>query len=49
MYVFWSARHNLNSFAVSVENGLNLWIVADNIHKGADINTIQIAEQLIAL
>jgi aspartate-semialdehyde dehydrogenase len=33
----------------SVENGLNLWIVADNIRKGAALNAIQIAEQLIAL
>ena len=32
----------------SVENGLNLWVVADNIRKGAATNTIQIAELLIA-
>ena len=31
----------------SVENGLNLWIVADNLRKGAATNTIQIAETLI--
>ena len=31
----------------SVENGLNLWVVADNIRKGAATNTIQIAELLI--
>lgn len=31
----------------SVENGLNLWIVADNIRKGAATNAIQIAEKLI--
>tara|TARA_B100000902_G_scaffold348600_1_gene356627 strand:- start:2273 stop:3262 length:990 start_codon:yes stop_codon:yes gene_type:complete len=31
----------------SVENGLNLWIVADNLRKGAATNTIQIAEALI--
>ena len=31
----------------SVENGLNLWVVADNIRKGAATNTIQIAESLI--
>jgi aspartate-semialdehyde dehydrogenase len=31
----------------SLENGLNLWIVADNIRKGAATNTIQIAETLI--
>lgn len=28
----------------SVDNGLNLWCVADNIRKGAATNTIQIAE-----
>ncbi|MGL5244620.1 MAG: aspartate-semialdehyde dehydrogenase [Sarcina sp.] len=28
----------------SVDNGLNLWVVADNIRKGAALNTIQIAE-----
>lgn len=31
----------------SVDNGLNLWIVADNLRKGAATNTIQIAEYLI--
>jgi aspartate-semialdehyde dehydrogenase len=31
----------------SVANGLNLWVVADNIRKGAATNTIQIAEELI--
>lgn len=31
----------------SVKNGLNLWVVADNIRKGAATNTIQIAENLI--
>jgi len=30
-----------------VENGLSLWIVADNLRKGAALNTIQIAEELI--
>lgn len=28
----------------SVENGINLWCVADNIRKGAATNTVQIAE-----
>ena len=28
-------------------NSLNLWIVADNIRKGAALNAVQIAEQLI--
>ncbi|MGB1019838.1 MAG: aspartate-semialdehyde dehydrogenase [Flavobacteriaceae bacterium] len=32
----------------SIENGLNLWIVADNLRKGAATNTVQIAEYLIA-
>lgn len=32
---------------VSVENGLNFWCVADNLRKGAALNTIQIAELLI--
>ena len=31
----------------SVKSGLNLWIVADNLRKGAATNTIQIAEKLI--
>ena len=31
----------------SVEHGLNLWIVSDNLRKGAALNTVQIAEELI--
>ncbi|MGH7825263.1 MAG: aspartate-semialdehyde dehydrogenase [Candidatus Binatia bacterium] len=31
----------------SVPNGINLWIVADNLRKGAALNAIQIAEILI--
>lgn len=31
----------------SVENGLNIWVVADNIRKGAATNAVQIAEELI--
>ena len=30
----------------SVENGINLWVVADNIRKGAATNAVQIAEIL---
>ena len=30
----------------SVDSGLNLWVVADNIRKGAASNTVQIAELL---
>lgn len=31
----------------SLDSGINLWVVADNIRKGAATNTIQIAELLI--
>lgn len=31
----------------SIDNGLNLWVVADNIRKGAALNAVQIAELLI--
>jgi aspartate-semialdehyde dehydrogenase len=31
----------------SIENGLNLWVVADNLRKGAATNAVQIAEILI--
>jgi aspartate-semialdehyde dehydrogenase len=31
----------------TVENGLNLWIVSDNLRKGAALNAVQIAECLI--
>jgi aspartate-semialdehyde dehydrogenase len=30
----------------SIENGLNLWVVSDNLRKGAALNAIQIAEIL---
>ena len=33
---------------ISHANGINLWVVADNIRKGAATNSIQIAEVLIA-
>lgn len=32
---------------ITVENGLNMWIVSDNLRKGAAVNAIQIAELLI--
>lgn len=32
----------------SVANGLNIWVVADNIRKGAATNAVQIAQYLIA-
>ncbi len=31
----------------TVENGLSLWVVADNLRKGAALNSVQIAEALI--
>ncbi len=32
---------------ISCDNGLDLWIVADNVRKGAALNSVQIAEKLI--
>ncbi len=32
----------------SLERGLNLWIVSDNLRKGAALNAVQIAERLVA-
>ena len=32
---------------LSTETGLNLWVVSDNVRKGAALNSIQIAEVLI--
>lgn len=31
----------------TVENGLSLWVVSDNLRKGAALNTVQIAESMI--
>lgn len=31
----------------SVENGLNLWVVSDNLRKGAALNAVQIGEVLL--
>ncbi|KEH98086.1 aspartate-semialdehyde dehydrogenase [Clostridium massiliodielmoense] len=33
----------------SLDNGLNIWVVADNIRKGAASNAIQIAEKIISM
>jgi len=33
---------------LSVDNGLNLWVVSDNLRKGAALNAVQIAEVLIS-
>lgn len=30
----------------TVDNGLNFWVVSDNLRKGAALNTVQIAEEL---
>lgn len=32
---------------MTVENGLNFWCVSDNLRKGAALNTVQIAEELV--
>ena len=32
---------------ISHENGLDMWVVADNVRKGAALNSVQIAEILI--
>ncbi|HEY5816926.1 MAG TPA: aspartate-semialdehyde dehydrogenase [Mesorhizobium sp.] len=32
----------------TVENGLNIWVVSDNLRKGAALNAVQIAELLVA-
>ena len=31
----------------SIKNGLGMWVVSDNIRKGAALNSVQIAEELI--
>ena len=31
---------------VTIENGLNMWVVSDNLRKGAALNAVQIAETL---
>ena len=31
----------------SIENGINMWVVADNLRKGAATNAIQIVEEII--
>ena len=31
----------------SVENGLSMWVVSDNLRKGAALNAVQIAELLV--
>ena len=31
----------------TIDNGLNLWVVSDNLRKGAALNAVQIAEVLV--
>lgn len=33
----------------SVENGVNLWVVADNVRKGAAVNAVQIAQRVLEM
>ena len=33
----------------SIKSGINMWVVADNLRKGAASNAIQIVEELIRL
>jgi len=32
---------------VTIDNGLDLWVVSDNLRKGAALNAVQIAEELV--
>jgi aspartate-semialdehyde dehydrogenase len=31
----------------TIDNGLSMWVVSDNLRKGAALNTVQIAETVI--
>ncbi|MGZ8996355.1 MAG: aspartate-semialdehyde dehydrogenase, partial [Rhodospirillales bacterium] len=31
----------------TIPNALNLWVVSDNLRKGAALNAVQIAEELV--
>ena len=31
----------------TIDNGLSMWVVSDNLRKGAALNAVQIAEELI--
>ena len=33
----------------SIDSGINMWVVADNLRKGAASNAIQIVEEMINL
>ena len=32
---------------VSISNGVSMWVVSDNLRKGAALNAIQIAEEIL--
>jgi aspartate-semialdehyde dehydrogenase len=32
---------------LALPNGLSLWVVSDNLRKGAALNAVQIAEELV--
>lgn len=34
---------------ITSDNGLNLWVVSNNIRKGAALNAVQIAETLVEM
>jgi aspartate-semialdehyde dehydrogenase len=42
--VFIGLKYMLNNYDESQEKTLNLWIVADNLRKGAATNAVQIAK-----
>ena len=48
---FWQEKNDVFVGRIrkdfSLKNSLNLWIVSDNLRKGAATNTIQIAEFII--
>jgi aspartate-semialdehyde dehydrogenase len=33
----------------TIDNGIDMWIVADNLRKGAALNAVQIAEKLVEM
>jgi aspartate-semialdehyde dehydrogenase len=41
------AEGRLDREDATVENGLAMWIVSDNLRKGAALNAVQIAEELV--
>ena len=32
----------------TIDHGLSIWVVSDNLRKGAALNAVQIAEELVA-